>query len=303
MNLLVTGASGFVGQALTPKLLARGYRVYGLSRHPPIGSRDLIPIIGDITEPNLGLRGAPKDIAAVYHLAGLHSLGEDKDGSIWETNVEGTKNVLDFCTTHKIPRLFFTSTAYTQGRNTYERSKARCELLLQDSDIPVTVFKPSIIMGTKEHPYPGHFAQFTTLVARIHRRVELIRRKTEGLLRLPVIEPLFRIKGNPQGRLNLIPVSKVIEAMANIDTPGVYWLTNATPPILSDLVSWIGEVLLLNLRIKREFRATPIEAQFIKMAGPFKPYLDGDEFPSDIGSYPITKEFIQWVVLDSLLKR
>ncbi|KKL80850.1 hypothetical protein LCGC14_2000660 [marine sediment metagenome] len=209
MAIIVTGGSGFIGQALTSIFLERRHTVYSLSRHPPEGSGKLIPLEGDITEPNLGLKDVPESITAIHHLAGIHRLGEDKDESIWKTNVEGTQNVIDFCLKHNIPHLYFTSTAYTQGRNTYERSKALCESMIKMSDIPkVTIFKPSIVMGTAEHPYPGHFSRFISAVIQTHRRAELIRRKIEGSLRLPVIEPLFRIKGNPEGKLNLIQITR-----------------------------------------------------------------------------------------------
>ncbi|MBA7703486.1 hypothetical protein ES703_112272 [subsurface metagenome] len=165
MAILLTGASGFVGQALIPKLLEKGHKVYGLSRHPPAEAENLIPLVGDITEPNLGLKKVPKDIQSLHHLAGIHSLGQDKEGLIWRTNVDGTKNVVDFAEKHNIPHLLFTSTAYTQGRNVYERSKAFCEWMVKESKIPkVTIFKPSIIMGVEGHFYPGHFAQFVLLL-------------------------------------------------------------------------------------------------------------------------------------------
>ena len=135
-NILVTGASGFVGTALIEKLLEKGHRVYGLSRHPPVPDENLIPLEGDILLPDLGLAEVPRGIHAVHHLAAVHRLGEDKDNSIWETNVRGTESVIAFCLKHKIPHLYFCSTAYTHGRNVYERSKALCETMVKESGIP-----------------------------------------------------------------------------------------------------------------------------------------------------------------------
>lgn len=302
-NLLVTGASGFVGTGLIEKLLEKGHRVYGLSRHPPEAKENLIPLVGDILEPNLGLKGVPKDIHAIHHLAGIHSLGEDKDGSIWLTNVDGTQNVVDFCITRDIPHLYFTSTAYTQGRNTYERSKALCETIVNESSIPkVTIFKPSIIMGTPQHFYPGHFSQFVALVIRVHQWADTVRRKIEGTLRLPIIEPVFRLKVNPKGKLNLIPIEDVAEAMVKIDQVGTYWLTHPDPPTLEQLLAWIGEFIMIKIKLVPDFKPTPIEAAFVKMSAAFIPYLWGDDFPSDLKDCPlITKEFVYDTIKKTIL--
>jgi len=232
----------------------------------------------------------------------------DKDGSIWQTNVEGTKNVLEFCAKHKISQLCFTSSAYTQGRNTYEQSKALCETLVRKSDIPrVVIFKPSIVMGTEENFYPGHFSQFVSLVIKVHQRAELIRRKVEGTLRLPVIEPVLRIKANPEAKLNLVPVDVITHAMVNIERPETYWLTHPDPPTIGQLVRWIGKSTMVKIKIEHTFKATPIEAIFSKMTAAFTPYLWGDNFPSDIKKCPsITQEFINDTIkrglqLDQLL--
>lgn len=307
MAILVTGASGFVGSALIPLLIEKGHRVYGLSRHPPIGSRDLIPIIGDVIEPNLGLKDAFKDITAIYHLAGIHTLNqEDKDSLIWKTNVDGTKNVLAFCLKHDIPRLSFISTAYTWPVNPYGLSKIENESAItefaKEHNIGVTILKPSIVMGTAENPYPGHFSRFISAVIQTHRRAELIRRKVEGSLRLPVIEPLFRIRGNPEGKLNLIQIDQVAEGIANIEEAGTFWLTHPDPPTLQQLADWIGELIMVRMKFEPEFKPTPIEAAFQKMTAAFTPYLQGDNFLSNLQlPPPITKSFIQETVKRTVL--
>jgi len=301
MTILVTGASGFLGSALLPRLLDKGHGVYALSRHPPAQDENLVPVIGDIMKPNLDLVKVPKDIGAVYHLAAIHRLGQDRDGSIWDTNVEGTRNVIDFCLKHNIPHLYFVSTAYTQGRNCYEQSKALCETMVKESKIPrVTIFKPSIIMGTEHHFYLGHFAQFVLLVVKAHQRAEIIRRKIQGTLRLPVLEPVFRMKANPEGKLNLVPIDAVAKAMAEIEEAGTYWLTNPNPPTMQQIVEWVGDFIMVKMRIEPQFKPTPIEAMVQKMVTAFTPYLWGDDFPSDLDCPPITREFIHQTIKRSL---
>ena len=302
MKILLTGASGFLGRALTPKLIERGDVVLGLSRHPPEEDKNLIPLAGDVTKPNLGLGEVPKGIKAVYHLAAIHHLGNDRNGNIWETNVTGTKNVIQFCKDHNIEKLYFCSTAYTQGRNPYEKSKAECELLVSRSGIPhVTIFKPSVVMGTKENPYPGHFSQFAVLAIRVHHRAEVIRRKLEGTLRLPVLMPVLRFRGRPEGVLNMVSVDDVVSGIMRIKRRGRVWLTHPNPPTIKQLFDWISEFALLDMRMEVDFRPTPIELAFRRMASAFAPYANGDDFPSDLRCSPITKEFVQENIMRAFL--
>lgn len=304
MRILVIGASGFLGKLLVGKLVQQGSIVYGLSRHPLPPSKNFIPLVGDVTLPNLGLESFPDNIEAVYHLAAVLKLGDDKKGEVWNTNVGGTTEVVRLCEDHNIPRLFFCSTAYTieGGRNTYERSKTFCEELILESSIPrITIFKPSIVIGTEDDHYPGHLSQFISSLMKVHKRTELIRRKIEGSLRLPVIEPVFRLRGDPLGSINLVTVIDVIRAMAEIKEPGTYWLTNSKPPTLGDVISWIGDETLIKLEVLPDFKSTPLEAAFHKWTKHFDPYFYGDSLKSDlIRCNPITRSLVHQVVISTL---
>ncbi len=300
MSVLVTGGSGFIGKELCNILMARGDTVYSLSRHPGTAETlaGVIPLRGDVLLPDFGLEEVPESLDRIYHLAGLHNLGDDNDGQILKTNIQGTENALGFCDKNHIPHFYFCSSAYTEGKNPYEWSKivgeakvtAFCQSL---RNIKLTIFKPSIVLGTEDNPFPGHFSQFVSLIIRTHRRIEIIRRSVEGTLRLPVIEPVFRIPGNPEGKLNLITVDDVAEAMASIEDEGTFWLTNPDPPDLKTLCEWVGEFAKMNIKIIPSFEETPIEAAFQKMGRAFIPYLKGDDYPSDIKDYTrITKPLI-----------
>lgn len=305
MNILITGGTGFLGSALMPHLVSQGHHLTCLSRLPTDSWWSILN--GDILKPNLGISFETEiEFDAVYHLAGSVNLSpRDRDGKIWDTNFRGTKNVVDFCLQHNIPHLFFVSSAYTLGRNPYEESKRWAESLVGSCSIPrITIFKPSIILGTADHFRLEHFPQFATLLIRVHKRADLVRRKIEGSLHLPVIEPVFHLRGNPDGRLNLVSVNSVASAMAEITSPGVFWLTNPAPPRMSEIAAWLGEAVLLKLIVAEKFNATPIELAFERLTAAFKPYLGGDDFHSDLkGCPPITRETINDIVAHTVTSR
>lgn len=77
-RLFVTGASGYVGKAITDLAIADGYRVYGLSRTEESDKklRDLgaTPVRGDLTSLDV-LRRDSAEADAVIHLATAFQLG------------------------------------------------------------------------------------------------------------------------------------------------------------------------------------------------------------------------------------
>ncbi len=309
MAILVTGGTGTLGRELIHNLVARGQTVKILARDTKKAKRlfgDLEILKGDVTEDNLGL-GSNPHVDAVYHLAAFLDLGEKHRDALWNVNVVGTQNVIRLMKLCEIPHLYFCSTAYTQGKNCYERTKATAENLVRESGVKYSIFKPGIIVPnskTFEIDEPQHFYVAARLLARVHRRAEPIRKRIEGALHLPPKQISCRLKGDPSATLNLTPVDWIAEKMASVQDEGVYMLTSQRPLRVSKLLEWLGEVLFLNLKVEPEFKMRPHEALFHRLAKPFLAYLQGDfpRFKHSFNDCPdISREFIEKTVINSIL--
>jgi dihydroflavonol-4-reductase len=114
--IVVTGATGLVGNAL---LRALGERGLGPVRALVRPGRDLSCLAGLDVEV---VRGDTRDLAslvaafqgadAVIHLAGMIKITREKLGRLREVNVEGTKNVISACRTAGVRRLVYTSSIH-----------------------------------------------------------------------------------------------------------------------------------------------------------------------------------------------
>jgi len=287
MAILVTGAGGFLAKALIPRLLESGH-IYGLYHKPP---KQHIPhclsvLVGDITKEDLGLENCPPDISAIYHLAARLNLTNNKKA--WATNVVGTRNVLSFMKSHNIPRLVFVSTAYTHGKNAYEISKKQAERdalsARATQGLKVCIIKPSIIIGSRENPGTDQAINHIALaIAKVYSKVQAARKKVQDTLALPPLELGFRIRGEPQATLNAIPVEVIADEIASLEGEGTFYVTNPKPPLLQEVASEVGDALGLNIRIVKDFRASPPEKILEKLIKPFLPYMQGEPpFPTTV---------------------
>ncbi len=138
MKALVTGASGFVGSALTQKLLDLGHVVTCLSQsgesvlhHPQLKT-----VKGDITDLD-GLVNAAKDHDHVFHLAGIIAYSRAMRPAMHKVNVVGTDNVIRACETNKVSKLFFMSsvTAIGAGRTASEVLDENSKYNVTDLDL------------------------------------------------------------------------------------------------------------------------------------------------------------------------
>ena len=295
VRLLVTGGTGYLGSELLP--LLSDHTIFALYRkkHPNVPG--VCWLEGDVTLPGLGLAKVPA-VDGIFHCAGLIDLSSGKREQVWAVNVKGTVNVLNLCKKQRIPRLWYVSTAYTQGRNPYEFSKRAAEQMVEASGLKITIYKVAIIAGNFQNwaasGAEGFYA-VARIIANVHRRAEIVRRKVEGTLRLPPLELTVRLQGDPDATLNLVPVDWVAKNMVGtMGREGVIYLTNPNPPTLAEVVGWLGQALFMKIIITPSFKPTPIEMVLARLIRPFLPYmLKAEPLPVSVETCPrITGEFI-----------
>lgn len=120
-KFLVTGAFGLVGSDLVPTLQAR----FGKENVFALGNRTIPEgfdgnlVKGDVTDIS-SMETIIKDngITDVYHLAGILSVGSEKDPELaWKVNFGGLKNILDLAKTYKL-KVFWPSSIAAFGSTT-----------------------------------------------------------------------------------------------------------------------------------------------------------------------------------------
>ncbi|WP_018476788.1 NAD-dependent epimerase/dehydratase family protein [Pontibacter roseus] len=97
--VFVTGGSGLIGSFLIPALIEQGHQVRALYRGkaPAIAGADKVEWLeGDILDIGL-LRQALRDVAYVFHSAGLVSYAPQDEELLQQVNVEGTANIVNAC--------------------------------------------------------------------------------------------------------------------------------------------------------------------------------------------------------------
>jgi len=109
MEVLVTGATGFLGQYVVEQLRARGDDVRGLCRRaaPELQRLGVEVVRGDIVDRE-AVDAACRGVDAVIHTAAVASIWGPWD-CFYSTNVQGTRNVLESCREHGVGRLIYTS--------------------------------------------------------------------------------------------------------------------------------------------------------------------------------------------------
>ncbi len=113
--VVVTGATGHIGNALVRELVKNGTIVRALVLpQEDISSLKHLPIEivkGDVTDYD-SLAKAFEGTSYVYHLAGVVSISSGDKNLLQKVNVEGTRNVVRACMEAGIKRLVYTSSIH-----------------------------------------------------------------------------------------------------------------------------------------------------------------------------------------------
>jgi dihydroflavonol-4-reductase len=113
---LVTGATGFVGSHVVRCLVARGEPVRALvrdgSRRDLLADLPVDPVVGDLRDASSLLR-ACHGVRRVFHVAADYRLWAPDPREIYESNVTGTRNLLEAASRAGVERFVYTSTVAT----------------------------------------------------------------------------------------------------------------------------------------------------------------------------------------------
>ena len=129
-TVAVTGASGFIGSAVTRALLARGVSVRGLVE-PDADVANLTDLDVEQVEVDVrdgdGVRRAVRDCRAVLHVAALYRFWARDRRQFYDVNVGGTLNVMEAARAAGVERMVYTSTVGTLGLDAAHRGVAADE--------------------------------------------------------------------------------------------------------------------------------------------------------------------------------
>ena len=178
MKILVTGASGHIGNNLIAELIKKQYDVRILVRSDIPNYLTHFPLEvckGDILRLE-SLYKATQDVDTVFHLAAKIAITNREEAVVRKTNIQGTQNVVDACLKNQVKKLVHFSSVHAlipnfkpsntapiidensplalESVNSYDQSKAYAEKIVHDSckqGLHAVVLNPTGVIGPNDY--------------------------------------------------------------------------------------------------------------------------------------------------------
>ena len=174
--ILVTGATGHIGNVLVRDLLARGEQVRALvlpgEDLTPLDGLKLEVVVGDVLDRD-ALQKAFEGVSLAYHLAGIISIMPGVNEMVQRVNVQGTRNMLEAARVASVQRLVYTSSIHAVARvphgttidesipfdpdnpvGEYDRSKAQATLAVLEAvqdGLDAVIVCPTGVIGPNDY--------------------------------------------------------------------------------------------------------------------------------------------------------
>jgi dihydroflavonol-4-reductase len=148
-QILITGATGFIGRRLTRDLVAAGQRVRILARAPEkaesLFDGRVEICAGDVCDAS-SLDRACAGINIIYHIAGIYKFGLRHRRELWEANVEGAENLFRSALAAKVGKVVHLSSGGVLRKKEGELGEP-----INETDFPATPPPWSSYKASKWH--------------------------------------------------------------------------------------------------------------------------------------------------------
>ena len=152
MNILVTGATGFIGGAVVKRLLKTKNDIFVFVRNSNKLTflKKVNICIGDLRD-YASVKNALKNIDTVINCAGVLPHHKLKPEEYWQVNTVGVENLIKACIVNHIKRLIHVSTVgiYEKDKTPYSLSKLEGEKRIRTSKFSSKslIIRPTIAYG------------------------------------------------------------------------------------------------------------------------------------------------------------
>ncbi len=281
MKALVTGGGGFLGGAITRRLLDLGHsvRCYTRGSYPSLEKLGVEVFRGDLADAK-AVEEACRNCESVFHVAAKVGLWGNYN-EYYQTNVTGTENVIASCRSLGISRLVYSSTPsvvfaghdmegmdesvpYPQHyKAAYPETKAAAErivLAANDAQLATVALRPHLIWGPGDtHLVPGVIARGRTgKLRKLGKTLRLVDHTyIENAAEAHILAANRLSPGSPiSGRVFFIsqgqplPLWEFINRiLQSADLPSV---TRTISPHLAYAAGWLCEIMYRTLRLRGE---------------------------------------------------